>query len=394
MPSITFSSPNFPDQIPLKEGMWVVLVRGHGIDDSKNANPVWGEDGSYFRGKVRTIRTHQGAHSVEIEVEWENGKINIYSLTGNDSELLPLEFAPKPKRKSAVKLDSAALDPLILDHATKTEILAVLQQHHKRDKLFKEWGLGETIEYGKSMTFMFHGKPGTGKTWGAHCIAKALNQELLVISAAEIQSSEPGGANRAIQNAFAAARDEGKVLFLDECDSLITQRNDVGMILASEINTLLTEIEKFEGVCILATNRIETMDEALERRVSLIVEFPFPKFAERRQIWEKMLPKKMPLAENVSLDALAKNKLSGGQIKNIVLQAARLAVGVDAEQVTKEHFDTAVARFNSSKDLMGNRSRYQQGGHQDFGISSGSKVKTTSSLHKFLDTDEEIEETI
>lgn len=392
MPQITFSSPNFPQQIPLNEGMWVVLVRGRGFDGSKNANPIWGEDGSYFRGKVRRILARH-PHEVEIEVEWEHGQSNLYSLTDGNSEILPLEFAPKPKRKSSVKLDSAALDPLVLDHATKTEILAVLQQHHKRDKLFKEWGLGDTIEYGRSMTFMFHGKPGTGKTWGAHCIAKALNQELLIISAAEIQSSEPGGANRAIQNAFAAARDEGKVLFLDECDSLITQRNDVGMILASEINTLLTEIEKFEGVCILATNRIETMDEALERRVSLIVEFPFPKFAERKQIWEKMLPKKMPLEEDVNLDVLAKHKLSGGQIKNIVLQAARLAVGVDAEKVTKAHFDTAIARFNSSKDLMGNRSRYRQG-NEDFGRGTGSKIKTSGSLHKFLDTDEEVEETI
>ncbi len=133
------------------------------------------------------------------------------------------------------------------------------------------------------------------------------------------------------------------------------------MVLGGEINTLLTEIEKFEGVCILATNRIETLDEALERRISLIVEFPEPTHPQRQQIWKKLIPKKMPLEKDVVVEKLADHKLTGGQIKNAVLQAARLALATDAKTVTLAHFESAVARIQKSKSLMGTASRYRQG---------------------------------
>ncbi len=387
-PAISFSSPNFPHPIDLREGMYIVLVTGRGRDSSPNANPIWGENGQFLRGIVRQIDVHHNNMRVAVFVEWEHGISNEYIINDGSCEILPVEFATKPKKAKAIKLDGEKLDALIIDPSTKNEIIAVLKQHQNREKLFTTWGLGDTIEYGRGMGFMFHGTPGTGKTHAAHCIARALGMELLVISASEIQSSEPGGANRAIQEAFKAAKDKHQVLFLDECDSLITQRNDVGMILSSEINTLLTEIEKFEGVCILATNRIETMDAALERRISLIVKFPFPNESARKQIWEKLLPKKMPLGEDVKVEELAKVKLSGGEIKNILLQAARLACGEDAEAVTKVHFDAAIARFNQSKGLMGQESRYRQGRKkEDFERGEGGSVVKTKEINSFL-TDE------
>lgn len=269
------------------------------------------------------------------------------------------------KRKTKVlpkqtEFNPKELDAVVLDKEVRDEIEAVLKQHKHAGKIFDEWGLGSVIEYGRGMTFLFYGPPGTGKTWTAHCIARALGKELLILSASDIQTSEPGGANRNIQQAFATAKNDKKILFLDECDSIITNRSDVGMILSSEINTLLTEIEKFEGVCILATNRIETLDEALERRISLIVEFPEPDFPKREKIWERMLPKKMPVGDKVTPKKLAESKLTGGQIKNAVLQAARLALAGESKEVSLAHFESAIERIHKSKSLMGNSSRYKQ----------------------------------
>ena len=68
------------------------------------------------------------------------------------------------------------------------------------------------------------------------------------------------------------------------------------------------------------------LDRALERRIALKVEFPRPDRVMRRVIWEKLLPAKMPLAEDVSLDRLAECDLTGGEIKNAVLNAARHAL--------------------------------------------------------------------
>lgn len=285
---------------------------------------------------------------------WGSGGTGTYTSTDTTTEVL---IDNKTEEVAAKKLtiDFSHLDKVVMHQSVRDEIVAVLKQHNNKAKLFDEWGLGDVIEYGRGMTFLFYGPPGTGKTWAASCMAKAMGTSVISIGAAEIQSSEPGGANRNIQNAFAAAKQNHKVLFIDECDSLITSREHLGMILGGEVNTLLTEIEKFEGVCILATNRVEHLDEALERRIALIVEFPKPDVSQRKSIWSKLLPKKMPLHTDVDVADLAELELTGGQIKNCVLQAARLAISEDAKKVEAKHFIQAAKRVLQSKSLLGTR---------------------------------------
>ena len=308
------------------------------------------------QGQYAILQDMQGRCGDHYSNEWQ---YLLYNADGHQvgrwytCEMAIKSMAVAPGER---KLDLKQLDKLVINSESKNLIISVVKQHTYHVKLFDEWGLGEKVEYGRGMTFMFYGPPGTGKTWAARCIAQALGQELLIVGAAEIQTSEPGGANRNIQMAFQNATDEGKVLFLDECDSLITVRNDVGMVLSSEINTLLTEIEKFEGVLILATNRVETLDEALERRISLIIEFDEPSFQEREAIWTYMLPKKMPT--KVTPTDLASFKLTGGQIKNALLQAARLALADEVAQpeVKIEHFERAITQIQGQHGKMGTQS--------------------------------------
>jgi ATP-dependent 26S proteasome regulatory subunit len=137
----------------------------------------------------------------------------------------------------------------------------------------------------------------------------------------------------------------------------------MGMIIAGEINTLLTEIEKFDGIIILSTNRIDTLDEALERRISLIIEFPEPNFDKRVELWKVLVPSKMPLSKDVVFDKLAEYKMTGGQIKNAILNAARFAAAKEQEKVTLENFTVAIDRINKSKSLMGKKSRFNQVDH-------------------------------
>lgn len=369
------------------------------IPNSSTTTPQYrNQHGDMFSlGDMVIARSEANNHCSITREGWIGRLVSIdsrnqFDIIGNDGHhmiaLDPNYFEPydsymkkrsSSRSKSAApkKFDITQLDSLIMDQTVKDEISSVIKQHQNQDVLFTEWGLGEVIEYGRGMTFLFYGGPGTGKTWAAHCIAKVLGTELLIMSAAEIQSSEPGAANRNIQQAFKTAQEEGKVLFLDECDSLITSRAELGMVLAGEVNTLLTEIEKSEGVVILATNRIESMDEALERRISLIAEFPAPDKDQRVDIWKKMLPKKMPVAEDVTPEELSKYRLTGGQIKNAVLAAARLALAQEKKEVSMAHFVTAIDRILASKNLMGTASRYHQGPVDDFFRSSrgGYKIR-------------------
>lgn len=55
--------------------------------------------------------------------------------------------------------------------------------------------------------------------------------------------------------AEASAASEGAVLVLDEADSLLRSREgDAARLEVTQVNTLLTEIERFEGVAVLTTN--------------------------------------------------------------------------------------------------------------------------------------------
>lgn len=412
----------------VEEGDLVVLVSG----EADNPNyPIWGGTQGHVRGVVSRISANDLTQpKCMVCVDWENGNECVYdnernviakyganyamqkataensnadgsgSMVGDADHAIAsiqmtsmrfyydceIDSAAKKKIEADAKaahFDEAALDLLVVKREVREEIVALLKQSRNAGLIFDEWGLGKTIEYGRGMGMLFWGEPGTGKTWAANCIARAVGRELLVVNAANIQTSEPGGANRNIEQAFATAREQLKVLFLDECDSLITSRGDVGMILSSEINTLLTQIEKFEGICILATNRIGTLDEALERRLALIVEFPDPDFAARKAIWGVLVPKELPWGEGVDIERLAEYKLTGGQIKNVLLRAARLAAAEEkvpdaesgasaARKVELRHVEAAVRRSQRSKGLMGNDVRTRQAaGRNDYRMSHG-----------------------
>lgn len=388
-PSSSGNTPAQPakSKYPFKKGDLVVLLSGHGKNQSKECNPIWGKQYKYITGEVA------GFNGDDILIDWENGSHNAfdrdYLNKGDDDDKYNMcLFSDAPPKKER-KIDLSVLDALILKDEIKTEIISVIKQMEHKDKIFTEWGLGSVIEYGKGMTFLFHGIPGTGKTWAATLIAKAIGCEVLTVGPAQIQSSEPGASNRAIQDAFKAATEEDKVLFIDECDSLIFNREQLGMILSSEVNTLLTEIEKFEGVCILATNRINEMDPALERRLALIVEFVMPTLSERDAIWKKLLPEKMPLHEEVDTKILAEHVMTGGFIKNAVLQAARLAVTEGSPHVGMDHFARAIKRVKKSNGLMGKSNNQKARVDYSQGAQVGMTTGTRDKLSSFLDSDVE-----
>lgn len=252
-----------------------------------------------------------------------------------------------------------SLDDVIIPDQTKQDILSAMNQVKHSKKLFEDWGLGEVIEYGKGVTLLFFGPPGTGKTLIARKIAKALRYPLVELTTAELESSEPGQYERNLKAHFSNKKKQ--VIFLDECDSIIQSRQGMGQIMSGQNNFLLKAIEGFEGVLIMATNRIDSLDEALERRISMIIEFHAPDREARKKIWAIHLPKKMPLDEKFTVEDASKLELTGGQIKNIVLNAARFAVSEEADKVMEKHFERAIARVMKSKKAF---SAPRKTGHQ------------------------------
>ena len=79
------------------------------------------------------------------------------------------------------------------------------------------------------------------------------------------------------------------------------------------------------------------LDKALQRRITLKVEFHRPDRPQRREIWEKFLPRKLPLARDVDLDRLCANRPQrrrdqerGAQRRTTGVAAQRAGPGHDA----------------------------------------------------------------
>ena len=103
---------------------------------------------------------------------------------------------------------------------------------------------------------------------------------------------------------------------------------------------MLTELERHEGLCVLATNRPMDLDEAMHRRITLAIEFTKPDLLLRERIWRQMAPPKLELAKDVDFMALArKYELPGGFIKNAWLSALSIAVARDGVQCVVNHAD-------------------------------------------------------
>jgi len=129
---------------------------------------------------------------------------------------------------------------------------------------------------------------------------------------------------------FKEAEESNAILFFDEADALFGKRSEVrdshDRYANIEVSYLLQKMEENEGIVILASNLCRNIDDAFMRRMYYTIEFPFPEEESRHKIWKSMFPNDAPLSEDVDFEFLAgRFRLSGGNIKNIVVNAAFLA---------------------------------------------------------------------
>ena len=221
-------------------------------------------------------------------------------------------------------------DDVVMPEAQKRLLQHACGHIKFQHKVYYDWGFDQKITYGRGLSILFAGAPGTGKTMCAQVIANELNMEMYKINISQIVSKYIGETEKNLQAVFAEAKRSNCVLFFDECDAIFGKRSEVkdahDRNANVEVAYLLQQIEEHDGVCIMATNLIGNIDAAFMRRITYVVHFPFPDPAMREEIYRRTMPKSAPLAEDIDWAFLAeKFVLSGGHIKNIVLSAAFLA---------------------------------------------------------------------
>jgi SpoVK/Ycf46/Vps4 family AAA+-type ATPase len=193
--------------------------------------------------------------------------------------------------------------------------------------VYEQWGFGARQSYGKGLAALFSGPSGTGKTMSAGVIARALGLDVYKIDLAKVVSKYIGETEKNLDQVFGAAANANAVLFFDEADALFGKRSEVkdahDRYANIEISYLLQKMEEYDGLAILATNFATNLDEAFNRRLSFIIDFPLPRAEDREAIWRGHMPPAAPLADGIDFAFLAQQfELTGGAIRNCVRTAA------------------------------------------------------------------------
>jgi hypothetical protein len=223
---------------------------------------------------------------------------------------------------------SAGWDDLVLPPAQTAVLREVLVQVRNRGTVFGRWGFGARTPATLGITALFHGPSGTGKSMAAEVIAAELELDLFRIDLSAVVSKYIGETEENLRRVFEAAEASGAVLVFDEADALFGKRSEVkdshDRYANIQVSYLLQRMETYRGLAVLTTNLRSSMDSAFLRRLRFIVSFPFPDPAQRIEIWRRAFPSDLPTS-GLDLGQLSKLDVTGGNIRNIALNAAFLA---------------------------------------------------------------------
>lgn len=200
---------------------------------------------------------------------------------------------------------------------------------------------------------LLYGPPGTGKTLMAKAIAGEAGVPFYAMSGSDFVQMYVGvGASR-IRNLFhKAKKSEKAVIFIDEIDAIGKKRarntNAANDERDQTLNALLTEMSGFhdnQGIIVIgATNRLDTLDEALLRpgRFDRHIEIGLPDVNARKHILSLYAMKK-PLSDDVNLEDVAKSTVcfSGAMLENLMNEAAIVAANGMESVIRNDHIEKA-----------------------------------------------------
>ena len=302
---------------------------------------------SYFEDDSKLI-----ANSL-IELESLHGFKSAFEITLCPDIVLKLmdEKSIKPKNQIKELLQGndifsfrepeQSFETLILDREKKDILLHGINQYQNNTtNTLIEWGVYNLKQTGKNqgLLILLYGPPGTGKTYCAHTMANYLNKPLLTTDISRLLSCWVGESEQNVRRLFTTYDkiykrvENPPVLLLNEADQFLTTRTMSGKSVDRMYNQMqnlfLEAFENFKGVLVCTTNLRDNLDKAFSRRFHLKLEFPLPKFEERKKLWKLHLPETIPGVNDVDNVTLAKRyELSGGQISVVVKNAATEAAG-------------------------------------------------------------------
>lgn len=268
------------------------------------------------------------------------------------------------KAQTLVEQPKWTLEEVALSKSTLEQIDQMVAYIKNRDKLLNDWEFNRFLKTGSALSINFFGIPGTGKSITAEAIARKLEMAIIKVNYGELESSFVGGTSDNLASVFKLAEETKSLLFFDEADAVLSRRiSNLSQAADHGVNsaksTLLTLLDKFNGIIVFATNLFDNYDEAFLRRILFNIQFLAPDLAMREQLWRFHLSQKVP--KEVSYEDLANisDGLCGGDIKNITIKLGlKLLTGkvksIDEALVREEiETDKEIKDRHKRKALLG-----------------------------------------
>ena len=271
---------------------------------------------------------------------------------------------------ASVRLTTPNVDPasLVLDRRNLGLLDAAIERCRHQVQVLRDWDLQRGRAGASGVRLLLTGPPGTGKTYAAEVFAARLGLDLLVVDLSALVSKWLGETEKNLAEVFDAAEQSQAVLFFDEADALFARRTETSDAHARWANLetayLLSRIEQFVGVTVLATNLRANIDTAFGRRLDFVITFDEPDTAARERLWREHLRAPAPIGPDVAPGLLAQlYPVTGGVIRNAALAAAFMAAA-QGGVITADHVFTAVQReYEKAGRSFPGRPRPREPGH-------------------------------
>lgn len=308
-------------------------------------------------GKDRAlVKSDNGKLVVEIDKKLDSSlltptmRVAMRNSTSVIHSILPSKVDPLVSLMRVEKSSGTTYDEIGGLSKQVKEIKEVIELPVKHPELFEALGIAQP------KGVILYGPPGTGKTLLARAVAHHTDCTFIRVSGTELVQKYIGEGARLVRELFVMAREhEPSIIFMDEIDSIGSTRGDGGAHSDSEVQRtmleLLNQLDGFESSqnikIIMATNRLDVLDDALLRpgRIDRKIEFPAPDEPARAEIL-KIHSRRMNLTRGINLKAIAQKSVgaSGAELKAICTEAGMYALRERRTHITQEDFELSCAK--------------------------------------------------
>ena len=163
---------------------------------------------------------------------------------------------------------------------------------------------------------LLSGAPGSGKTEFVKYLASQLGRPLCVRRASDLKSMWVGETEKNIAAAFRTAKEKKAILFFDEVDTFLDNREALGQgHEKSMINEVLQQMENFGGIFVGATNFTGMLDPAVARRFTFKIELDYLTAEGKRRFFRKFFDTELSKDDEEELDRI--DKLTPGDFRTV-----------------------------------------------------------------------------